>query len=141
MEVGLDRLPGGDVVILLQHHAARADGGLEQRRRGGLPPEKGDDALRDGALALPVAPAGGCLLYTSPVDFQEEKLDPNMDFYILGLSPNAARLSVRFFLHNTFQGLSLIHISQQWRSFHLLVQAVSLIEDVILSSSLGRLDF
>ena len=59
MEVGLDRLPGGDVVILLQHHAARADGGLEQRRRGGLPPEKGDDALRDGALALPVAPAGG----------------------------------------------------------------------------------
>ena len=33
-----------------------------------------------------------------PVDFQEEKLDPNMDFYILGLSPNAARLSVRFFL-------------------------------------------
>ena len=24
-----------------------------------------------------------------PVDFQEEKLDPNMDFYILGLSPNA----------------------------------------------------
>ena len=59
MEVGLDRLLGGDVVILLQHLAAHADGGLEQRRRGGLPPEKGDDALRDGALALPVAPAGG----------------------------------------------------------------------------------
>ena len=36
------------------------------------------------------------------VDYQAEKLDPNMDFYILGLSPNAARLSVRFFLHNTF---------------------------------------
>ena len=27
-----------------------------------------------------------------------------MDFYILGLSPNSARLSVRFFLHNTFGG-------------------------------------
>ena len=27
-----------------------------------------------------------------------------MDFYILGLSPNAARLSVRFFLRNTFGG-------------------------------------
>ena len=37
-----------------------------------------------------------------PVDYEAEKLDPNMDFYILGLSPNAARLSVRFFLHNTF---------------------------------------
>lgn len=34
--------------------------------------------------------------------FEEEKLDPNMDFYVLGLAPNAARLSVRFFLHNTF---------------------------------------
>ena len=38
------------------------------------------------------------------VDFREEKLDPDMDFYILGLSPNAARLSVRFFLRNTFGG-------------------------------------
>ena len=35
-------------------------------------------------------------------EFEEEQLDPNMEFYILGLSPNAARLSVRFFLKNTF---------------------------------------
>lgn len=34
--------------------------------------------------------------------FQEEQLDPNMAFYILGLAPNAARLSVRFFLRNSF---------------------------------------
>ena len=34
--------------------------------------------------------------------FNEEQLDPDMDFYVLGLSPNAARLSVRFFLHNSF---------------------------------------
>ena len=33
--------------------------------------------------------------------FEEEKLDPDMEFYVLGLSPNAARLSVRFFLHNS----------------------------------------
>ena len=38
------------------------------------------------------------------VDYQEQRLDPDMDFYILGLSPNAARLSVRFFLRNTFGG-------------------------------------
>ena len=37
-----------------------------------------------------------------PIVYDEEKLDPNMEFYILGLSPNAARLSVRFFLRNTF---------------------------------------
>lgn len=36
--------------------------------------------------------------------YRQEQLDPDMDFYILGLSPNAARLSVRFFLHNTFGG-------------------------------------
>lgn len=38
------------------------------------------------------------------VEFDAAMLDPNMDFYVLGLSPNAARLSVRFFLHNTFGG-------------------------------------
>lgn len=38
------------------------------------------------------------------VVYDEDKLDPNMDFYVLGLSPNAARLSVRFFLHNSFKG-------------------------------------
>lgn len=32
-------------------------------------------------------------------------LDPNRPFYILGLSPNAARLSVRFFLRDTFGNL------------------------------------
>lgn len=42
------------------------------------------------------------LLKGDPVKYDETLLDPNMDFYILGLSPNAARISVRFFLHNTF---------------------------------------
>ena len=37
-----------------------------------------------------------------PVEFQRKCLDPETDFYVLGLSPNAARLSVRFFLRNTF---------------------------------------
>ena len=36
------------------------------------------------------------------VELDGEQLDPNMNFYILGLSPNAARLSVRFFLRNSF---------------------------------------
>ena len=36
------------------------------------------------------------------VIFEESMLDPEMKFYILGLSPNAARLSVRFFLQNSF---------------------------------------
>lgn len=39
-----------------------------------------------------------------PVLFEETRLDPETTFYILGLSPNAARLSVRFFLKNSFGG-------------------------------------
>lgn len=33
---------------------------------------------------------------------EELNLDPNRGFYILGLAPNAARISVRFFLRDTF---------------------------------------
>lgn len=35
-------------------------------------------------------------------DYDGMTLDPNTTFYILGLSPNVSRLSVRFFYHNTF---------------------------------------
>lgn len=37
-----------------------------------------------------------------PFVFEETRLKPQMEFFILGISPNAARLSVRFFLHNSF---------------------------------------
>lgn len=42
------------------------------------------------------------LLKGQPVLFDETLLDPDRPFYILGLAPNAARLSVRFFLRNSF---------------------------------------
>ena len=38
----------------------------------------------------------------SVVDFNDQKLDPNMDFYLLGIAPNNARLSIRFFERGTF---------------------------------------
>lgn len=34
--------------------------------------------------------------------WEQKTLDPNEHFYILGLAPNAARISVRFFLQDTF---------------------------------------
>lgn len=37
-----------------------------------------------------------------PFDFENIPLNFSTPFYILGLSPNSARLSVRFFLHQTF---------------------------------------
>lgn len=36
------------------------------------------------------------------VQWEEKHLNPQNRFYVLGLSPNAARLSVRFFLQNNF---------------------------------------
>lgn len=46
-----------------------------------------------------------------PVEIHGKELDPNQRFYILGLAPNAARLSVRFFYENSF-GNILENISQ-----------------------------
>lgn len=42
----------------------------------------------------------------SPVDWQDQRLDPDTRFSILGLAPNAARLSVRFFWQNSFGTLA-----------------------------------
>ena len=55
----------------------------------------------------------GRLCQGEMVTYSQEKLDPDMDFYILGLSPNAARLSVRFFLRNTFGGF-LKHVQAHY---------------------------
>lgn len=38
-----------------------------------------------------------------PCSWMGEDLQPGQHFYVLGLSPNAARISVRFFLRDTFQ--------------------------------------
>ena len=48
------------------------------------------DALKNLSQGLPCAPLA---------------LDPSRTFYILGLAPNAARLSVRFFFQNSFGSL------------------------------------
>ena len=37
-----------------------------------------------------------------PIRVEDIELDPNQDFYVLALAPNAARLSVRFFYQNSF---------------------------------------
>jgi len=42
------------------------------------------------------------LSHGRPYAFEDVTIDPDEPFYILGLAPNAARLSVRFFWKNTF---------------------------------------
>lgn len=41
-----------------------------------------------------------------PVQWAETQLEPSTRFYVLGLAPNAARLSVRFFWQNSFGALA-----------------------------------
>ena len=65
------------------------------------------------------------------VTYSQEKLDPNMDFYILGLSPNAARLSVRFFLKNTFGGF-LKHVQAHYDRLEIVRPAVDKFETLSL---------
>ena len=43
------------------------------------------------------------LAHGKPCSWLDETLQPDQHFYVLGISPNAARLSVRFFLRDTFR--------------------------------------
>lgn len=73
--------------------------------------------------------------------YQEDRLDPDMDFYVLGLSPNAARLSVRFFLHNTFKGF-LDNIQAHYRRLEIVRPAYDKFETLslwrLLSETVNR---
>ncbi|MCI8296286.1 MAG: type I-C CRISPR-associated protein Cas8c/Csd1 [Lachnospiraceae bacterium] len=55
----------------------------------------------------------GQLLRGRSVRYDETLLDPERPFYILGLAPNAARLSVRFFLRNSF-GVFLRNVQEHY---------------------------
>lgn len=46
-------------------------------------------------------------------------IDPNRPFYILGLAPNAARLSVRFFLRDSF-GVLMKHVNDHYERMEIV---------------------
>ncbi len=59
----------------------------------------------DGAVGIQESDVQAALKRLSAgqtVPFLEKELSPDQHFYLLGLAPNAARLSVRFFLRDTF---------------------------------------
>ena len=56
------------------------------------------------------------------VEWKEQELQPDNAFYILGLSPNAARLSVRFFLKNQF-GAWLANIQAHEKRLEIVLPA------------------
>lgn len=75
--------------------------------------EHGETAYQDAGIAALFGPPQGVtdqdlrsvlgkLAAGEPADWQGAALQPGEHFYFLGLAPNAARLSVRFFLRDTF---------------------------------------
>lgn len=54
-----------------------------------------------------------------PVEYADARLLPETEFYVLGISPNAARLSVRLFLRDTFQGF-LLHVQAHYRRMEII---------------------
>lgn len=69
------------------------------------------------------------LMQGNSVEYDEAKLDPKMDFYILGIAPNAARLSVQFFFHNFF-GDFLRHICAHHERMEIVRPAADKFENI-----------
>ncbi len=57
---------------------------------------------------------------------QEWDLDPQQPFYVLGLAPNAARLSVRFFLRDSFGGF-MRHINDHHQRMEIVGNTYSMV--------------
>ncbi len=56
------------------------------------------------------------------VDYREEQIDPNTPFFILGLSPNAGRISVRLFYRSSFGSL-MRNIDEHWKRLEIVKPA------------------
>ena len=72
------------------------------------------DAAADSAAEGLLAAVFKRLVEGRPVGELEGALDMDTRFYILGLAPNAARLSVRFFLQDSF-GNIIEHVTRHYR--------------------------
>ena len=53
------------------------------------------------------------------LDLDQFELNPNQKFYILGLAPNAARLSVRFFYEDSFENI-LKHLAEHYQRIEIV---------------------
>ena len=59
------------------------------------------------------------LAHGDPVTVDDDLLVPSEDFYLLGIAPNAARLSIRFFYRGTFGDL-VTHIRQHYEDINIV---------------------
>ncbi len=93
------RVIGDTTVVCWAENASPAAASLGMFAMFGIPEETG---IQEGDLtqALKLLAAG------EPCDWLDETLNHEQHFYILGLSPNAARISVRFFMRDTLGELA-----------------------------------
>lgn len=87
------RVIGDTTVVCWSQHGASAYQDTALTALFG-PPQGMDDTLLSGILRS--------IARGEPVCWEQKPLDPQEHFYMLGLAPNAARLSVRFFFADTF---------------------------------------
>ena len=66
--------------------------------------------------------AASALARGDPISLEGVPLNPDNRFFILGLAPNAARLSVRFFLQDTF-GHILRHVQEHYERLRIVKPA------------------
>lgn len=78
-----------------------AEGGQQAYQDAGLAAIDGDTVTDQDLWS-----ALNQLAQGKPVEWDDSLLDPSTRFYVLGLAPNAARLSVRFFWQNSFGALA-----------------------------------
>ena len=64
-----------------------------------------------------------------PIEWNNTMLDPETRFYVLGLSPNASRLSVRFFWQNSFGALAR-NIQKHYERLKIIKPAFEKYEDL-----------
>lgn len=110
----------GDTTVLFW--AESGEEAYENAMYAKLSDSYSEDELSDALKAL---------LSGRKVLYDETLLDPEMNFYILGLSPNAARLSVRFFLRNTF-GTFLKNVSEHHKRMEIVKPAFEKFDTVPL---------
>ena len=79
----------------------------------------------------------GQLLRGNSVLFDETLLDSDRPFYILGLAPNAARLSVRFFLRNSFS-VFLENVQRHYERLEIVKPAFDKFDTLPLWKLLGE---
>ncbi len=71
------------------------------------------------------------------IEFDETMLDPDRKFYVLGIAPNAARLSVRFFWCNTF-GTFMKNIEEHYKRLEIVKPEYDTLDDLPIWMLLGE---